>query len=133
MTLATLLLADGKRHRWQLAGSAMVAVDTLIHNWLWRTGILHRLGSPHAYGPACYKPNGCAETIERVSKKINASEFNSRFPAVFPRFVQRAIWTFCAAEHFNQCNGNTIDDRTRCAVSSCPLFGDCNRVRLVQN
>lgn len=132
MTLATLLLADGKRHRWRLAGTAMVAVDTLIHNWLWRTGIMRRLGSLHPYGLACYRDKGCAAIIEQMSRHIDARGFNLGFPTDFPRFVQKAIWTFCAAEHLNQCNGNTVDDRKRCAVSSCPLFGDCNRVRLVQ-
>jgi hypothetical protein len=35
----------------------MIAVDTLVHNFLHRTGILHRLDASHAYGPACY--HGC--------------------------------------------------------------------------
>jgi hypothetical protein len=31
-------------------GKAMIAVDTLVHNFLHRTGILHDCGTPHAYG-----------------------------------------------------------------------------------
>jgi hypothetical protein len=35
---------------------------------------------------------GCAEIIEAVAERIDASAFNFTFPAVFPRFVQHAIW-----------------------------------------
>jgi hypothetical protein len=31
----------------------MIAIDTLVHNWLHRTGILHRFEADHAYGMAC--------------------------------------------------------------------------------
>jgi len=31
----------------------MIAVDTLVHNLLVRTGILHRLHGTHPYGPSC--------------------------------------------------------------------------------
>jgi hypothetical protein len=130
MTLASLLLADGKRSRWQLAGSAMIAVDTLVHNWLWRTGIIARLGAPHPYGSACYRDGGCEAIINLLSANIDARVFNSDFPRVFPRFVQKSIWTFCAASGLNQCNGNTVDDRKRCVVLSCPLFAGCDRLHL---
>jgi len=130
MTLASLLLADGRRHRWQLAGSAMVAVDTMIHKFLWRTGIMERLGKPHPYGVACYREKGCEWIINHISKEIDAREFNAAFPENFPRFVQKAIWSFCAASGFNQCNGNNIDDRGRCDLADCPLFAECDRVTL---
>ena len=65
MALADLLLgADPNRERWVTTGASMVAVDTLVHNWLHRTGILRRLGAEHAYGPACYGPGRCASIIE---------------------------------------------------------------------
>jgi hypothetical protein len=130
MALASLLLADGRRKRWQLAGSAMVAIDTLVHNWLWRTGIMQRLGTPHSYGSVCYGAGGCEEIINLISRHIDARGFNVGFPAVFPRFVQKAIWVFCAASGSNQCNGNTIDDSERCKLSDCPLFEACDRIRL---
>jgi hypothetical protein len=65
MALSVLFLgAPGRRHRWLKVGGSMIAVDTLVHNFLHRTGILHRFRADHAYGLACYRPGGCAEIIE---------------------------------------------------------------------
>jgi uncharacterized protein DUF3768 len=53
MALANLLLgADRRRVLWTEAGAVMIAVDTLVHNFLHRTGILGRLDAAHLYGPA---------------------------------------------------------------------------------
>jgi hypothetical protein len=41
----------------------MIAIDTLVHNFLHRTGILERLGAGHPYGLGCYQPNGCADIM----------------------------------------------------------------------
>ena len=41
-------------------GETLVAVDTLVHNFLHRTGILRRLGAEHPYGERCYRTGGCA-------------------------------------------------------------------------
>ena len=131
MTLASFLLAgDTRRKRWQTAGAAMIAVDTLVHAWLWRTGIMRRLGTQHSYGPACYSEKGCKWIINRLSQEIDAREFNPSFAQDFPRFVQHAIWSFCAASGLDQCNGNRIDDRKRCAYESCALFEQCDRIAL---
>ena len=44
MTLSQLLIgASGDRRHWFEVGGSMIAVDTLVHNFLHRTGILHRL------------------------------------------------------------------------------------------
>jgi len=40
MTLSSLLLASNKP-TWFEAGASMIAIDTLVHNFLHRTGILH--------------------------------------------------------------------------------------------
>ena len=41
MTLSCILLAAPKRlRRWQQVGASMIAIDTLVHNFLVRTGIL---------------------------------------------------------------------------------------------
>ena len=46
MALAGFLLAgDPRRVLWIEAGAVMIAVDTLVHNFLHRTGILARLGA----------------------------------------------------------------------------------------
>ena len=118
MTLSSLLLASNKTI-WSEVGASMIAIDTLVHNFLHRTGILHRLGANHPYGAACYRPNGCADIIRTIATRIDARRFNRTFPKVFPRFVQNAIWRYCAQSYFDVCNGNRIDDRQ--AVPKWPL------------
>jgi hypothetical protein len=54
MALSELLLAgDAKRPSWVEAGAVMIAVDTLVHNFLHRTGILRELRADHPYGYGC--------------------------------------------------------------------------------
>jgi hypothetical protein len=126
MTLSELLLgaSDGRPH-WFETGKGMIAIDTLVHNFLQRTGILEECGTAHGYGVGCYGHGGCAEIIRGAASQIDASAFNRRFPKVFPRFVQHAIWRFCAADGLNICNGNRIDDRKSCQNSYCQLFNKC--------
>jgi hypothetical protein len=131
MALSNLFLgAPGHRYLWLEVGGSMIAIDTLVHNFLHRTGILHRFRTDHAYGLACYRPGGCADIIETVARQIDAREFNSRFPRTFPRFVQLAIWKYCAQQGFDICNGNQIDDRKRCDNKGCSLYSICDRVTL---
>jgi hypothetical protein len=131
MALAGLLLAgDSRRALWFEAGAVMIAVDTLVHNFLHRTGVLGRLGAGHPYGPACYAPAGCAEILESIAANIDARRFNPAFPANFPRFVQHAVWAFCAEGGLDECNGRQIDDRKRCTRAECPVFRLCDRVPL---
>jgi hypothetical protein len=131
MALSGLLLAgDAKRPAWIEAGAVMIAVDTLVHNFLHRTGILRDLGVEHPYGARCYSPNGCAAIIERVAGQIDARQFNPAFPANFPRFVQHAIWRFCAEAGLSRCNGRRVDDRAPCMQSDCPVFARCARIAL---
>ena len=86
MTLSCILLAAPRGYEtWVEVGASMIAIDTLVHNFLHRTGILHRFGAGHAYGAACYRPNGCADIIAAIAQRIDAGAFNPRFPAVFPR------------------------------------------------
>jgi hypothetical protein len=131
MALSELLLAgDARRLLWIEAGTVMIAVDTLVHNFLHRTGIHRQIQADHAYGPGCYAPNGCAAIIERIAGNIDARRFNPAFPANFPRFVQFAIWRFCAEAGLNRCNGRRIDDRAACEQTDCPVFERCARVPL---
>jgi hypothetical protein len=130
MTLSSLLLASSKP-LWPEVGASMIAVDTLVHNFLHRTGILHRLGANHPYGAACYRPNGCADIIQTVSTSIDARPFNRTFPQAFPRFVQLAIWRYCAQGYLNICNGNRIDDRHACQNRYCQLYPQCDRKPLI--
>ncbi len=131
MALSDLLMAAPrtKRH-WFETGVSMIAIDTLVHNFLYRTGILRRFNAQHAYGPACYRANGCADIITQIAARIDARQTNSKYPATFPRFVQHAIWRYCAQLELDVCNGNRIDDRNRCGSRGCPLFHLCDRVCL---
>ena len=131
MLLADLLLAgDPARERWVAAGAAMIAVDTLVHAWLHRTGTLRRHGSEHPYGPRCLLPGGCVDVIEQIAQTLDARAFNPTFPAYFPRFVQVAIWQFCAEGGRNICNGRQIDDRYGCRKPFCPAGPNCARLPL---
>jgi hypothetical protein len=129
MSLSAILIAAGPKHPgWLETGCSMVAVDTLVHAFLHRTGILHGLGAQHPYGTACYQPGKCAEVITAVARRIDARQFNPAYPAVFPRFVQRAIWRYCAQLGLDVCNGNKINDDHRCDNRSCSLFKSCHRI-----
>jgi hypothetical protein len=131
MALSELLLAgDAKRPLWIEAGTVTIAVDTLVHNFLHRTGMLRDFAAEHPYGSRCYAANGCAEIIERIAGQIDARRFNPAFPANFPRFVQHAIWRFCAEGGLNRCNGRRIEDRRPCGQTDCPVFDGCGRVPL---
>jgi hypothetical protein len=131
MAMSNLLLAAGKgKPLWLEVGATFVAVDTLVHNFLHRTGILQRLSVDHPYGDRCYRPGGCAGIIDLFSAHIDAREFNPAFPATFPRFVQSAIWRYCAENGLDICNGNRIDDDARCDNAHCQLFRRCDRIAL---
>ncbi len=52
------------------------------------------------------------------------------FPVVFPRFVQHAIWRFCATGVLDVCNGLRIDDRAPYRQRLCPAGPNCDCVPL---
>ena len=133
MALSQLFLGARDRRRWREVGGSMIAVDTLVHNFLHRTGILRRFRAHHAYGLACYRPGGCAEIIETVADQIDARQFNRRLPRTFPRFVQHAIWHYCSQQGLDICNGNQIDDRKRCDNKECSLYSRCDRITLIKS
>ena len=131
MALSSLLLSAGRRRPlWLEVGATFVAVDTLVHNFLHRTGILQRLWADHPYGEGCYRPGGCAGILGLLAASIDARQFNPAFPATFPRFVQNAIWRYCAGNGLAICNGNRIDDDSRCDNGHCQLFRRCERLAL---
>ncbi|WP_338692472.1 hypothetical protein V5279_41025 [Bradyrhizobium sp. 26S5] len=131
MALSDILMAaPSSKPTWMEAGSGMIAIDTLVHNFLSRTGIQPRLGAKHVFGPACYGTGGCADIIARIATRIDASQYDPNYPRIFPRFVQHSIWRWCAQLELGICNGNTIDDRFRCSNKGCPLFSRCERVAL---
>jgi len=131
MALSDLLLIGRRRNPlWAEAAVGLIAVDTLVHNFLARTGILDRARASHPYGPQCYGPAGCASVLSILSECIDARQFNPSFPKIFPRYIQHAVWAYCAGEGLSVCNGNTIDDQDRCRNRECRLYADCDRKRL---
>jgi len=131
MALADLLIgADPSRPLWVLAGQHMIAIDTLVHNLLHRTSTLARCDAEHAYGPACYAPQGCASIVRQLAREIDARDFDPSFPATFPRFVQHALWRFCAQDGLGVCNGNQVADSRACENTACPVFDACAHLAL---
>jgi hypothetical protein len=131
MALSSILLgAPKKMVLWTEVGGGMIAIDTLVHNFLHRTGILTRFNANHLYGAACYRRGGCAEIVRAVAERIDARQFNPWFPQIFPRFVQRAIWKYCSQSGLDVCNGNRIDDSRRCGNLDCRVRPMCDRVAL---
>jgi hypothetical protein len=131
MALSSILLAaPNNRPNWHEAGASLIAVDTLVHNFLRRTGILRRFGAEHLYGVACYRPGQCADIIQLVADRIDAREFSRSYPRCFPRFVQHAIWRYCSQQGRDICNGNRINDDGGCQNTACRIHGICDRVAL---
>jgi hypothetical protein len=131
MTLSCILLTAPRGYEaWHEVGAGMIAIDTLVHNFLHRTGILLRFSADHLYGAACYQPGGCADIITGVAQRIDARSFNPRFPPIFPRFVQHAIWRYCAQSGLDVCNGNRINDSKSCDNIYCRIRSICERVPL---
>jgi len=131
MALSDLLFIGRRRNPlWAEVATGLIAVDTLVHNFLVRTGILARARANHPYGPQCYGPAGCAAVVSSLSEAIDARRFNNGFPRVFPRYIQHAIWAYCSGEGLGVCNGNTINDQDRCQNRECRLYADCDRISL---
>ena len=131
MAFADLLIgSDRKRARWIEVGGSMVAIDSLVHNFLHRTGILYHYGSEHKTGAACYGKKGCAKILDDIARQMDCSIIDKSYPVYFPRFIQHAIWSYCAESGSGICNGNEIDDAFRCNQQTCIIFKDCGRVAL---
>ena len=86
MTFAMLLIgADPSRREWVAVGRSMVAIDSLVHNFLHRTGILAAYGADHPYGPRCYGPKGCEAVLHDLAERFDARTLNPSYPSCFPR------------------------------------------------
>ena len=131
MMLATLLIGgDNNRRAWVAVGQSMVAIDTLVHNFLHRTGIIAAYELHHPYGQRCFGAAGCEAIIRDLAGRFDARVINPRHPNSFPRLVQHAIWRFCAQQGLSICNGRNISDDAVCELSWCPLWGQCSRLSL---
>ena len=82
MALSALLIgAGGRRRQWMTVGASFVVVDTLVHNFLHRTGILQRFAAEHPYGLGCYRPGNCADILQIAASRIDVTRYNPRFPS----------------------------------------------------
>jgi len=118
MALSCILLgAPTGKALWAEVGGSMIAIDTLVHNFLHRTGILARFKASHAYGTACYRSGNCAEIIDAIADRIDARQFNASYPQPFPRFVQHAIWRYCSQTGLDVCNGNRMGSGCGLSIS----------------
>jgi len=91
---------------YRTVGAEMVAIDTLVHNFLARTGTLDEYKKFHKYGLACHTQKGCLGVIEEIAQEIDCRKYNKEYPAYFPRLVQLYIWAYCSMTGENICNGN---------------------------
>jgi hypothetical protein len=106
MALSCLFLTAYPGWDYRQVGAHMIAVDTLVHNFLHRTGILASYQLDHPYGPRCHGQNGCLGVIHDLANRIDCREFNPTLPASFPRFIQYHIWAYCGQSGENICNLN---------------------------
>lgn len=117
MALADLLMRSStERPLWHIAGSNLVAIDTLVHNLLARTGSLAAHGAVHLYGPLCYASGSCRDMVCDVAERSTAFS---------PRLLQHALWQFCAQEQLDICNGNYSSKEPPCANVACPVRSCC--------
>jgi hypothetical protein len=134
--LANMILADillGGRPDdpdWEAVGATCIVVDSLVHKFLDRTGILKACKAPHAYGVACHRDHGCDGVIRQLARRIDASTLRPGYPAYFPRAIQAAIWMFCTASELDVCNAANVGKGRRCEMAGeCPVAGMCVRGR----
>lgn len=128
MVLSSFLLSNTRKENWLNIGRSMVPVDSLVHNFLHRTGILRFYNSAHPYGPACYVK--CIKIIEDLAREINCTKFSEAYPSFFPRFISFSIWRFSSVGLLDVCNGKNIR-KGRCRQNDvCPVYDLCDRVRL---
>jgi len=106
MALSALFLCRYPGWDYRRVGLHMIASDSLVHNFLHRTGILDSYQLDHPYGPRCHAQNGCLGVIQDLANRIDCREFNPTLPPHFPRFVQYHIWAYCGQSGKNICNGN---------------------------
>ena len=101
--------------------------SAVVFDWLMAALSYQGIADQVAYG---YRDGGCADIIAAVAERIDARQFNPAFPQTFPRFVQYAVWRYCAQNGLDVCNGNRINDAKRCGNLDCRVRLMCDRVAL---
>lgn len=130
--LANMVLADillGTRPddlRWRSIGAAMCTVDVLVHKFLDRTGILAAFRLDHAYGPRCYRSDGCDGVIAQLAKSVSVRRIDPAYPDYFPRLLELAIWRFCAENQHGICRTRAVGKARPCKQRQhCPIARHC--------
>lgn len=80
MALSGLFLTRYPGWDYRQVGLHMIAVDSLVHNFLHRTGILNSYQLSHVYGPRCHSQTGCMRVIQDLARRIDCREFNPTLP-----------------------------------------------------
>lgn len=113
MVMSGLFYSRVGRWNYRRLHPHMVAVDTLVHAFLERTGTLKRFKKDHSYGEKrCHSKGGCIEVINEIARRIDCKRFNDEYPSYYPRMVQACIWKFCT-DNCNKikCKINKLDDK----------------------
>ena len=84
MALAWLFLTRYPGWDYRRVGLHMIAVDSLVHNFLHRTGILADYQLDHAYGPRCHADTGCLGVIHDLSRQLTAGSSTRPCRPTFP-------------------------------------------------
>jgi hypothetical protein len=84
LAFSVLLMGAGKRRPlWFRVGASFVVIDTLVHNFLHRTGILQRFAASHPYGSGCYQPGGAVKSSSRLLLVLTLVRSTVRFRKSF--------------------------------------------------
>ena len=108
----------------------MIAIDTLVHNFLHRTGILARFepttpmarpatrlaAAPTLSRP--WPPGSTPGSSIRVSAAVSRGSSSTRSGGTAP------------SPGLDVCNGNRIDDRKSCDNIYCQIRSNCDRIVL---
>src|SRR6202048_2276464 len=118
MALSALLLgAPRKMVLWIEVGGSMIAIDTLVHNFLHRTGILVRFNANHLYGLACYGPVAAHLSFKPSPGGSMPGSSTRAFHSPSLGSSSTRSGSIAARAASNVCNGNRIDDNKRCEAA----------------
>jgi hypothetical protein len=120
MTLSGLLLGASDGHpSWFAVGKDMIPIDSLVHNFLHRSGILENCGAQHGYGVGCYAKGGCADIIHAIAAQIDARAFNANYPIAVQHGRPLQIPARSAVPFsFDRCDN--VLTRRAASMSRCP-------------
>ena len=129
MSLSSILLAAPKRlHRWQQVGASMIAIDTLVHNFLVRTGILEgSMPTTRMVQPAtrlAAAPTSSRPWRPGSTPGSSIPGFRSRFPG------SSSTRSGGTAPSPASTSTNRIDDRKSCDNVYCQIRSNCDRIVL---